>query len=203
VTAHGPEEYRRLVAAAAKCTACELYRDATQVVFGRGPVPARVMLIGEQPGDHEDREGEPFVGPAGRVLAQAADAAGLDLDAAYVTNAVKHFRFERAGKVRIHKKPAAAHVRACRQWWEAELDVVAPDVVVCLGATAAQAVLGAAFRVTRDRGIVVPFDGRALDVVATIHPSAVLRARRPDRDAAFDGLVADLRAVTERLAQVG
>ena len=193
------DEYRRLVASAADCTACELFRDATQVVFGQGPVPARVMLMGEQPGDREDREGAPFVGPAGGVLERAAHDAGLDLRTAYVTNAVKHFRFERTGKVRIHKKPGAAHVRACRPWWEAELEVVDPDVLVCLGAVAAQAVFGSKFRVTRERGILLPFEGRDVDVVATIHPSAVLRARDEDRDQAYAGLVADLRVVTARV----
>jgi DNA polymerase len=160
------------------------------------------MLMGEQPGDREDREGAPFVGPAGGVLERAAHDAGLDLAGVYVTNAVKHFRFERVGKVRIHKKPGAAHVRACRPWWEAELEVVAPDVLVCLGAVAAQAVFGSKFRVTRERGILSPVDlpSGDVDVVATIHPSAVLRARDEDRDQAYAGLVADLRVVTTRIS---
>ena len=189
------DEYRRLVASAADCTACELFRDATQVVFGQGPVPARIMLMGEQPGDREDREGAPFVGPAGGVLERAAHDAGLDLRTAYVTNAVKHFRFERTGKVRIHKK----------RWRDralvvgVELGVREDALHVCLGAVAAQAVFGSKFRVTRERGILLPFEGRDVDVVATIHPSAVLRARDEDRDQAYAGLVADLRVVTARV----
>jgi DNA polymerase len=192
--------YEELAALAARCTACELFRDATQVVFGEGPVPAPLMLMGEQPGDREDREGEPFVGPAGRVLDDACAAAGLDRANVYVTNAVKHFRWEpaRGGKVRLHKKPSAAHVRACRPWWEAELALVRPRVLCCLGATAAQAVLGPSFRVTKERGEFRPLAGIAgAEVVATIHPSAVLRA--DDRDVVFEGLVADLARVVERI----
>src|SRR3712207_1722115 len=138
-----------LRAAAAGCTACDLYRDATQTVFGEGAVTSEVMLVGEQPGDGEDREGRPFVGPAGRVLDQALEEAGIDRELAYVTNVVKHFKFERRGKLRIHKKPNAEQVHACFPWLEAELQVVQPRVLVLLGATAAQALLGSSFRVSR------------------------------------------------------
>jgi uracil-DNA glycosylase len=183
---------RTLAARAASCQACDLYRNATQVVFGEGPTPARLMLIGEQPGDREDLEGAPFVGPAGRVLDRALTAAGQDRDQVYVTNAVKHFKWSHAGKVRLHKKPNAAEIRACRPWWEAELAVVRPAVLCCLGATAAQVVFGRQFRVTRDRGRLIDLhdDVRGL---ATIHPSAVLRADPEDRERAFDGLVRDLK----------
>jgi DNA polymerase len=183
-----PPQLARL---AADCRACELYRDATQVVFGDGPSDADLMLMGEQPGDREDIEGEPFVGPAGRVLDEALSRAGVDRSRAYVTNAVKHFKWQRAGKVRLHKKPSAAEVRACRPWWEAELAVVRPKVLCCLGATAAQAVFGSSFRVTRDHGVLHPF-GDATVALATIHPSAVLRSDRGDREDAMAGLVADL-----------
>jgi DNA polymerase len=191
-----------LVRAAASCEACELYRDATQVVFGAGPSSATLALMGEQPGDREDIEGRPFVGPAGRVLDEALDEAGIDRDDVYVANAVKHFRFERQGKVRLHKKPGAAHIRACRPWWEAEVAAVHPDVLCCLGATAAQAVFGSSFRVTRERGEFRTLDLAGLDDVAataTIHPSAILRGDPDERDAAFAGLVADLHGVAKRL----
>ena len=199
-TAPRLEDLRRL---AASCEACELSRDATQVVFGDGPPTASLVLMGEQPGDREDLEGAPFVGPAGRVLDDALHDAGIDRGGVYVTNAVKHFRFERHGKVRLHKKPGAAHVRACRPWWEAELAAVQPSVLCCLGATAAQAVFGSGYRVTRERGrfrqLDLPMIER-LAATATIHPSAVLRADAAERDAAFAGLVADLRLVGERLS---
>jgi DNA polymerase len=191
---------RRLAESAAGCTACDLYRHATQVVFGVGPVPAPLMVMGEQPGDREDREGRPFVGPAGALLHRASRDAGIDLDAAYVTNAVKHFKWERSGKVRLHKTPTATEVRACRQWWEREVALVEPRVLCCLGATAAQAVLGRSFRITRDRGNVVRVDEHDLDVVATFHPSAVLRARGDDRDAMYEAFVADLTGVAALVA---
>lgn len=176
---------------AASCEGCDLYRSATQVVFGDGPTPAALMLMGEQPGDREDLEGAPFVGPAGRVLDRALAAAGQSRDEVYVTNVVKHFKWTRAGKVRLHKKPNAAEVRACRPWWEAELAIVQPRVLCCLGATAAQAVFGRQFRVTRDGGHVLEIrDG--LRGLGTIHPSAVLRADPSDREQAFEGLVRDL-----------
>ncbi|MET7459341.1 UdgX family uracil-DNA binding protein [Nonomuraea sp. NPDC005501] len=175
--------------ASAGCQGCDLYRNASRTVFGEGPARARFMLVGEQPGDQEDRKGAPFVGPAGRILDRGLEEAGIDRDDVYVTNAVKHFSFVQRGKRRIHQKPTAAEVEACQPWLTAELAVVEPDVVVVLGATAARSLLGAAFRVTRQRGEPVPL-GDAL-AVATIHPSAVLRA--PDRDAAYAGFLADLR----------
>ncbi|MFI7705672.1 UdgX family uracil-DNA binding protein [Nonomuraea sp. NPDC049480] len=179
-----------LRSAAACCEGCGLYRNATQTVFGEGPRQARFMLVGEQPGDQEDRQGHPFVGPAGRVLDKGLAEAGIARDDVYVTNAVKHFSFTLRGKRRIHQKPTAAEIEACHPWLDAELAVVAPRVVVVLGATAARALLGREFRVTRSRGEPVPL-GDAL-AVATIHPSAVLRA--PDRDAAYAGFLADLQA---------
>ncbi len=189
-----------LARAAHACRGCELWRDATQVVFSAGPPDADVALVGEQPGDREDREGEPFVGPAGRVLADALDAAGLDGGAVYLTNAVKHFRhveLPERGKRRLHKTPAVAHVRACLPWLEAELGAVRPRVVVALGATAARAVLGAPVRVGELRGRVLDTpDGGAFpgaSVVVTTHPSALLRLRdRSGWDDAFAALVADL-----------
>ncbi|PZR52610.1 uracil-DNA glycosylase [Xylanimonas oleitrophica] len=178
--------------AAHACRGCELWADATQVVFSEGPGDARLMLVGEQPGDHEDREGEPFVGPAGRVLADALAAAGVDPETVYVTNAVKHFRFEQRGKRRLHKTPDVAHVRACSPWLRAERAAVRPHVVVALGATAARAVLGRPVRVGAERGQVLDSEGSA--VVVTTHPSALLRLRGRDGwDEAFDALVADLR----------
>ena len=189
-------------AAAAGCTACPLYQDATQTVFGQGAVGARVLLVGEQPGDKEDIAGEPFVGPAGRLLDEALEAAGVDRREAYVTNAVKHFKWTRKGngKVRLHQKPNAAEMTACRPWLEAELALVGPEVVVCLGATAALSLLGKDVRVTRDRGRWLSTDliPRAL---ATIHPSAVLRSDAAARAEAFDGLVADLSLIPPALAE--
>ncbi|MFI7440916.1 UdgX family uracil-DNA binding protein [Nonomuraea indica] len=175
--------------AAAGCRGCDLYRNATATVFGEGPPGARFLLVGEQPGDQEDRQGAPFVGPAGRVLDRALAEAGIKRDEVYVTNAVKHFSFTLRGKRRIHQKPTAAEIDACRPWLTAELAVVEPEVVVVLGATAARSVLGPAFRVTKERGVPVPLGGRL--AVATIHPSAVLRA--PDRDATYAGFLADLQ----------
>jgi uracil-DNA glycosylase family protein len=188
-----------LRAAAAGCTACDLYRDATQTVFGEGSTGAEMMLVGEQPGDGEDRAGRPFVGPAGRLLDQALEEAGIDRGLAYVTNVVKHFKFERRGKVRLHKKPNAEQVHACLPWLEAELQVVEPRVVVLLGATAAQALLGGSFRVSRQRGEFLDSD-LAPRVLATVHPSSILRA--PDDQAralAYKGFVADLAVVAEEL----
>jgi uracil-DNA glycosylase len=188
-----------LRAAAAGCTACDLYRDATQTVFGSGAATSEVMLVGEQPGDDEDQAGRPFVGPAGRLLDQALTEAGIDRDQAYVTNVVKHFRFERRGKRRLHKKPTAEHVHACLPWLEAELAVVRPRVLVLLGATAAQALLGGSFRVSRQRGEFLDSD-LAPRVLATVHPSSILRA--PDEEAraqAYKGFVADLTVVAGEL----
>lgn len=186
---------RTLAAAAQACRGCDLYKDATQAVFGAGPRTARVMLVGEQPGDQEDRLGEPFVGPAGALLDQALAEAGIPRDEVYLTNAVKHFKWEPRGKRRIHKKPRASEIKACRPWLEAELRAVAPGLIVCLGATAAQAVFGSQFRLMQQRGQVMP-SLLGPHALATIHPSAVLRA--PDsegRHAAYAMLVADLRLV--------
>ena len=187
-----------LADAAAGCRGCPLWKPATQTVFGDGPADARVVLVGEQPGDQEDKQGHPFVGPAGGVLDRALDAAGIDRDAVYVTNAVKHFKWEPRGKVRLHKKPNVAEMTACRPWWEAELAAVQPKVLGCLGATAAQAVFGARFRVTKQRGewFEIPSGVAAM---ATIHPSAVLRADDELRDQFFDGLVRDLEQMATRL----
>jgi uracil-DNA glycosylase len=188
-----------LRAAAAGCTGCDLYRDATQTVFGDGPRRARAFLVGEQPGDQEDRAGEPFVGPAGRILDRALVDAGIDREQAYVTNAVKHFKFTRdeRGKRRIHQKPSRTEVVACRPWLLAELDVVRPELVIALGATAAQSLMGAAFKLTQHRGEVLDFPDADVRVLATVHPSAVLRA--PDRDAAYQEFVADLRVAAATL----
>jgi len=185
-----------LAAAAGECRGCGLYRDATQAVFGAGGRSARIMMIGEQPGDKEDLAGLPFVGPAGRLLDRALDAADIDRDELYVTNAVKHFKFTRAagGKRRIHKTPSRTEVVACRPWLIAEMTSVEPDVVVLLGATAAKALLGNDFRVTQHRGEVLHVDipgDPAL--VPTVHPSSLLRGPKEERESAFAGLVDDLR----------
>ena len=176
--------------AARGCTGCELQEHATQTVFGAGPSSAWLMLVGEQPGDREDLAGTPFVGPAGRLLDRALEQAGIARDETYVTNAVKHFRFEQRGTRRIHKTPAVGHVRACRPWLDAELRIVAPAVVATLGATAAKALLGPKFRITESRGTVLDWQGLAL--VPTIHPSAILRMEADERDAALGAFVADL-----------
>lgn len=178
--------------AAKGCRACRLWERGTQTVFGTGNQRARVMLIGEQPGDREDKVGKPFVGPAGRVLDAALDAAGIDRKAAYLTNIVKHFSWEERGKRRIHKKPKADEIRACRPWLEAELAAIRPELVICLGATAAQALLGAGFKVTEDRGKVFP-SALAPRIMATVHPSSILRA--PDeetREGELTRFIADL-----------
>jgi uracil-DNA glycosylase len=189
--------------AAADCKACPLWRSGTQTVFGEGKRNAEVMLVGEQPGDREDRAGRPFVGPAGDLLDRALAEAEIDRRSVYVTNVVKHFKWEARGKRRIHKKPNASEIRACKPWLENELHVVKPSVVVCLGATAAQALLGAKFRVTQERGRFVDSD-IAEYVTATIHPSSILRA--PDEDArreGFESLVSDLGLVRSVLARSG
>ncbi|HVH22666.1 MAG TPA: UdgX family uracil-DNA binding protein [Pseudonocardia sp.] len=183
----------RLRQQAADCTACELHRDATQTVFGAGPTTAWLMLVGEQPGDQEDRQGRPFVGPAGRVLDSALERAGIDRDQVYVTNAVKHFRFERDGNRRLHKTPAVGHVRACRQWLDGELAAVRPAVLGTLGATAAKALLGSGFRITAERGR--PREWEGYQLVPTVHPSSILRGPPEARDQALDELVADLRVI--------
>jgi uracil-DNA glycosylase len=186
---------RKLREAASDCRACPLWKDATQTVFGEGPAKAAVVLVGEQPGDREDQEGRPFVGPAGRVLDDALEEAGIDRKQVYVTNAVKHFKWKARGKRRIHQKPNAEEISACRPWLDAELSVLEPDVLVALGATAAQALLGRGFRVTRDRGVPVDSD-LAPNVLATVHPSSILRARdEAERREAYGAFVADLEVV--------
>lgn len=183
--------------ASAGCHACELWARATQTVFGRGPVPARLMLVGEQPGDQEDRAGEPFVGPAGRVLDEALERAGIDREAAFVTNVVKHFKWRPSpgGKRRLHERPNKVEVGACLPWVESELALVRPDALVLMGATAAAGLLGPDVRVTRDHGQRLE-SALAPLVTVTIHPSAVLRSTDRDaREAAMAGLVADLSMV--------
>jgi uracil-DNA glycosylase len=190
---------RNLREASADCRACPLWKDATQTVFGEGPANAAVVLVGEQPGDREDLEGRPFVGPAGRVLDEALEEAGIDRKQVYLTNAVKHFKWKARGKRRIHQKPNAEEIAACRPWLDAELAVVEPDVLVALGATAAQALLGRAFRVTRERGVPVDSD-LAPNVLATVHPSSILRARdEAERRDAYAAFVADLSVVARLL----
>jgi DNA polymerase len=189
----------RLRDAAAGCHACPLWEHATQTVFGAGRRSSAVMFVGEQPGDREDREGAPFVGPAGRVLDEALELAGIDRRAAYVTNAVKHFKWEPRGKRRIHAKPSWSELAACRPWLEAELAVVRPRVLVCLGATAAQSLLGRDFRVTRQRGEWIDSD-LAERVTATIHPSAILRQRdEKARHEEMKAFVNDLKLVASVL----
>jgi DNA polymerase len=183
------------------CRACELWKRATQTVFGHGPVPARIMLVGEQPGDREDIEGEPFVGPAGRILDRALEQAGIDRDGVFVTNVVKHFKWRARGKRRLHDRPNRAEVRACYPWIEAELSLVKPEAIVCLGATAATAMLGSQVRVTElaRTPVVTPLAPLA---IATLHPSAILRAEEgPAREQAFERLVSDLRLVASQLAR--
>jgi uracil-DNA glycosylase family protein len=186
--------------AADHCRGCELWQHATQVVFSRGAATARIMLVGEQPGDQEDRTGEPFVGPAGRLLAEAVDAAGIPRRDLYLTNAVKHFRFQQRGKRRIHQKPGANHIVACRPWLEAELARVRPRVVVALGATAARSVLGRTVKIGAVRGRVLDERVGGAAVVVTAHPSALLRA--PDaatREEGITALIADLRIAAKAI----
>jgi len=187
--------------AVAGCKACDLWKTGTQTVFGEGLKSAAIVFVGEQPGDKEDLAGKPFVGPAGRVFDQGLEAAGIDRRLAYVTNAVKHFKWEARGKRRIHQKPNAAELAACRPWLDAELEAVRPNVLVLMGATAAQALLGHQFRVTKDRGRPVDSD-LAPHVLATVHPSSILRQRTDEeRVAAMADFVADLKVVAELLAQ--
>jgi DNA polymerase len=193
-----PLSLRSLREAAAKCQACPLWRTATQTVFGEGAARSELMLVGEQPGDREDREGHPFVGPAGRLLDECLEEAGIDRTRAYVTNVVKHFKWQARGKRRIHAKPAWSEIAACRPWLDAELTVVKPDVLVCLGATAAQALLGKSFRVTRERGRPVDSD-LAPSVLATIHPSAILRADAETRERERTAFVDDLKVAASLL----
>lgn len=190
--------------AARDCKACDLWRTGTQTVFGAGSRTATVVLVGEQPGDQEDLSGAPFVGPAGRLLDEALEEAGIDRARTWVTNVVKHFKWEPAerGERRLHKKPSDSEIRACRPWLDAEVQALSPRVVVCLGATAAQAVLGKSFRVTRDRGRPHRTDDEGPTVIATIHPSSVLRAPGSEaRREARASLVADLRVVARELAR--
>jgi uracil-DNA glycosylase len=189
----------RLREAAAGCRACPLWQTGTQTVFGEGPAAAEVMLVGEQPGDQEDTQGRPFVGPAGRVLDEALELARVDRERAYLTNAVKHFKWEARGKRRIHAKPTWSEQMACKPWLDAELAVVRPRVLVCLGATAAQSLLGKQFRVTKERGRWLESD-LAEYVTATIHPSAILRQRDTEsRHREMAALVADLKLVASVL----
>ncbi|HWI02988.1 MAG TPA: UdgX family uracil-DNA binding protein [Acidimicrobiales bacterium] len=186
--------------AAAECKACDLWRTGTQTVFGEGAEKADLMLVGEQPGDKEDLAGRPFVGPAGRILDQALEEAGIDRDNVYVTNAVKHFKWEARGKRRLHKRPDAGEVAACHPWLDKEIELVQPKVVVCLGATAAQALLGRTFKVTKQRGELFPQPAGHI-ITATVHPSSILRT--PDAAAREKELAAfaeDLRRVAKRLA---
>jgi uracil-DNA glycosylase len=189
----------KLRSALPDCRACELWADATQAVPGDGSSRATVMFVGEQPGDSEDRAGVPFTGPAGRLFDRALEEAGIDRGAVYITNAVKHFRYRQRGKRRIHQRPDASHLAACRPWLDAELAVVRPDALVCLGATAAQSLLGRGVRVTKDRG--KPIESELAPwVMVTVHPSSVLRARTDEeRRTAYQAFVDDLRAVSARL----
>lgn len=187
--------------AARTCQGCELYKNATQTVFGEGPANARLFFIGEQPGDREDVSGHPFVGPAGRYFDGALEKAGIDRADVYVTNAVKHFKWTPAGKRRLHKKPGAREIAACRPWLEAELEVVKPEVVVCLGATAAQAVMGRAFRITQDRGTILSTEWSER-TLATWHPSALLRVPDPDQKIRMEReFLSDLKLAAKQLAK--
>ncbi|MET0424784.1 MAG: UdgX family uracil-DNA binding protein [Actinoplanes sp.] len=196
-----PRSIDELKSAAAGCQGCELHADATQTVFGRGAENAKVVLVGEQPGDVEDQHGLPFIGPAGRLLRDAVGDSGLDPTDVYITNAVKHFRFELRGRRRIHQSPGPTHITACRPWLVAEFALLKPELVVILGATAGKALIGPSFRVTQQRGKLMPWPAAAqhpgdfpvaeIQALATIHPSAVLRA--DDRDTAYNGLVDDLK----------
>src|SRR5438309_2423604 len=186
----------RLREAAAGCRACPLWQTGTQTVFGEGTTSAAVMLVGEQPGDQEDRAGRPFVGPAGRVLDDALARAGIDRSATYVTNAVKHFKWRAAGKRRLHEKPNRREVAACRLWLDAELAILRPQVVVCLGATAAQALISPTFKVTKERGKLID-SPLAPRVIATVHPSSILRAPEETREDEMRSFVADLKVVAK------
>jgi uracil-DNA glycosylase family protein len=206
------DELRR---SARSCTACHLYERATQTVFGEGSAGAHLMLVGEQPGDKEDKAGQPFVGPAGKVLDDALKDAGIDRGDVYVTNAVKHFKWTPRGKMRLHQKPNAEEIAACRPWLDAEIEAVRPRLVVCLGATAAQALLGRTFRVTKQRGQPLEWPARLLpstagdepvhpQVMATVHPSSILRAPDPEaREAEYAAFVADLKVAARVLAAAG
>jgi uracil-DNA glycosylase family protein len=189
-----------LRSAAQGCRACELWQKGTQTVFGEGARTAEIMLVGEQPGDQEDRKGRPFVGPAGRLLDEALEEAGIERQRAYLTNVVKHFNWTPKGKRRIHKKPNLEHIAACRPWLEAELKVVKPRALVCLGATAAQAVVARDFKVTQARGQLLDSEF-AQFVMATVHPSSIVRLRGDERADGMKYFVADLRGLAQALAQ--
>ena len=201
---HLPDDGTRLTVEelrkrARRCQACPLYKLGTQTVFGEGPPHASVVIIGEQPGDQEDRQGRPFVGPAGQLLDRALEAAGIDRAQVYVTNVVKHFKWEPAGKRRLHKKPSAREIAACRPWLEAELAALQPEVVVALGATAAQTLMGSDFLVTKERGYSIEHVPWARYFVATVHPSSILRGEPDERERAFDRFTDDLKRVAALL----
>ena len=194
---HDLDELR---AAATGCRGCALYQHATQVVFGEGPQDAKVVMVGEQPGDEEDQKGHPFVGPSGRLLSKAMHEAGLDREKIYVTNAVKHFKFIERGKRRIHAKPTGIEISACRPWLEAELASIEPELVVCLGATAAQSLMGLGFRITKERGHFFPHQW-AKQLVATVHPSAILRV--PERyEEEYKLFIRDLRLIAAKVREL-
>jgi uracil-DNA glycosylase len=188
--------------AAAACKGCRLWELGTQTVFGEGPEDALAMFVGEAPGDQEDKQGRPFVGPAGRVLDEALEAVGIDRSTTYLTNAVKHFKWQARGKRRIHQKPSWTEITACRPWLEAELAAVRPRVLVLLGATAAQSLLGREFRVTQHRGELLASD-LAHAVTATVHPSSILRGEPEEREASFAAFMDDLKVVAELLERAG
>jgi uracil-DNA glycosylase family protein len=188
----------KLREAAAGCTACDLHKTGTQTVFGEGKVSAEVVFVGEQPGDQEDLQGRPFVGPAGKLFDKALDDADIDRTRVYVTNAVKHFKWIARGKRRIHQKPNWSEIAACRPWLDAELETIKPRVLVCLGATAAQALLGRDFRVSRQRGVPVESD-LAEHVLATVHPSSILRGDPESREQEYQAFVDDLKAVARQI----
>jgi uracil-DNA glycosylase family protein len=195
-------DLKSLAAAAKMCEGCPLYENATQTVFGEGPARAHAMFVGEQPGDLEDRQGKPFIGPAGRMFDQMLGEVGIERERVYVTNAVKHFKWEPRGKRRLHSKPNSREIFACRPWLEAELEAIKPEVLVLLGATAAQSLLGMQFRITKQRGQPIESDF-APWTMATYHPSAVLRAMdQPDGDKIRDDFLADLRLVAKKLHQL-
>jgi len=183
-----------------QCRGCDLYRNATQAVAGEGPRTSRVVFVGEQPGDEEDKTGRPFVGPAGRLFDKALEEAGIERAAVFVTNAVKHFKFEERGKRRIHKKPSYGEAMACRPWLEAELRLIRPEILVCLGATAAQSVFGPEYRVTRERGKLIQHEW-APQATSTVHPSAILRAPDELRGEEYRRFVADLGLVRGRMGR--
>jgi DNA polymerase len=201
VVGSSSSELEQLRDEATDCRACPLWANATQTVFGEGAVHARVMFVGEQPGDEEDKAGRPFVGPAGRVLDEAMERAGIDRNAAYVTNAVKHFKWEPRGKRRMHKTPAQQEIAACYQWLEREIATVEPSLIVCLGATAARALLGPKFKITEGRGRFYSV-ATLPDILPTFHPSYILRLRDEARATAEQQFLADLKLVAQRLRKL-